>query len=217
MGGVKARVGTGRRAAGGLADLPLQSFIDRAREALAAEPPPAAELVASIRRQAAERLKALSQQSRATFDSLLDLYDWGRGELAPQERDAVLAQLKPTADDVGSWDLARLHRAHTQVERLGITSAVREGVLGAWLEQRALDETALAGLADDPATRAAEVAWLCVALDGTGATADRFSVTWTGLLQVPATGTYTFSTTPINVNFKSHGRHENLDGRGDAG
>ena len=154
----------------------------------------------------------MSQQSRATFDSLLDLYDWGRGELSPQERDAVLAQLKPTADDVGSWDLARLHRAHTHVGRLGIPSAVREDVLGAWLERRALDETALAGLADDAATRAAEVAWLCVALDGTGTTADEFSVRWSGFIESPASGNYTFSTTPINVNFKSHGRHDNLDG-----
>ena len=190
----------------GWQDLPLQSFIDQARQALAAQPPPAAELVTSIRRHAAERLKTLSQQSRASFDSLLDLYDWGRGELSAQERDAVLAQLKPTADDVASWDLARLHRADDRMRQLALTASSRESLLISWLE-RPLNETLLAGLEADHAVRASELSWLCLALDGLGPTADKFSVTWTGFIAAPVSGSYTFSTTPIDVNFEGPDGH----------
>ena len=152
----------------GWQDLPLQPFIDQSRQALAAQPPPAAELVASIRRQAAERLKTLSQQSRVSFDSLLDLYDWGRNELTPQERDAVLAELKPAADDMRSWDLARLHRADDRMRQLALTASSRESLLIGWFEGRPLNETLLAGLEADHAVRASELSWLCLALDGLG-------------------------------------------------
>ena len=91
--------------------------------ALAAQSPPAGGVIASIGRQAAERLKNFSQQGRASFDSLLDLYEWGRGELRRRTRNAVLEHLMPTSGDVRSWDLAPVHRAHDRMAQLAMPAS----------------------------------------------------------------------------------------------
>jgi hypothetical protein len=184
----------------GWRELPLQQFIDQARKVMEAQPPPAAELAAAIRRHSAERLRTLSQQSPAAFDSLLLLYDLGRSELRAEERTTVLAQLKPPATEIRAWDLARLHKAHDRMGQLQMSSASRESLLVGWLENRPIDETLLAGLANDASVRTGEVSWLCLALDALGPQAPSFSVRWTGFIAAPATGQYTFSTSPINVN-----------------
>ena len=61
----------------GWRELPVQAFIDQARQTFQAQPPVAAEIVAAIGEEAAARLRTLSQQSPAAFDALLELYRLG--------------------------------------------------------------------------------------------------------------------------------------------
>lgn len=191
----------------GWRDLPLATFVDQARKTLAAEPAPAADLVAAIHRHAAERLAQLSQPSGVVLDDLLDLYAWGRDELSSEQRVAVLPRLKPTATDVRSWDLAHVHRTCGRMTQLGLPASSPEAVVTAWLEKRPMDETLLAGLPADRAKQIGEVSWLCGALDAMGPAAEQFSVRWTGFIVAPSSGAYTFSTTPINVNAEDVAGH----------
>ena len=67
----------------------------------------------------------------------------------------MLAELKPAADDVRSWDLARLHRVD-DLMRHRLTASSRESLLISWLEGRSLNETLFVGLEADHAVRASD-------------------------------------------------------------
>lgn len=192
----------------GWRDLPLPAFVDQARQTLQAQPAPDADVAAAIRAHAAERLRTLNEQGPASFDSLLNLYELGQEVLTADERGKVLSQLKPSGDEVRAWDLPRLRGTHERMGQLRMSPASREALLVGWLTVRSINETLLAGMPPDPSARAREVAWLGATLDEAGPRTDSFSVQWSGSIQAPTDGNYTFSTTPINVNAEGIHHHE---------
>ena len=175
--------------------------------ALAAQSPPAAESIASIRRQAAERLKNFSQQGRASFDSLLDLYEWGRGEL--RRRIAMrcwsISCLLPATYAAGTWlEYTELMIAWPNWRCRPRSRIAAERVAGGSPRRR--DAARRYGERSRGACRRSLLA--VHTLDSLGTSVNRFSASWIGRIEAPADGAYTFSTTPINVNAVGFADHD---------
>jgi len=179
--------------------LPLAEFVSQIDRLTSGTDPVSEQLWTEIRSQSAERLlSAIGAGTQADYRDLVSLYMWGSPNLTVQQRDTVLASLKPPADQVSAWTFDKMRSAHERMERGSMPQATRDELVVAWLKDR--DVGSFSSLS--------ETGWLFEQvhqIKRDQVSVPTFSVRWTGFVQAPTDGAYTFSICPINLDFQHLG------------
>ena len=161
--------------------------------------PPSEEVWAAIREQSAERLlQAISTGTAADYGHLVSLYLWARAVLSPEQVQTAQAALVPTTNQVASWSVEQLRSVQPRMTQAALPAATVQALSVSWLEGR--DLRTLENVDD--------LAWLWQQIHALGRSDDAprsFSVTWTGSVQAPADGAYTFSICPLDLQYSFMG------------
>lgn len=174
--------------------LSLTEFVQEMEGLTSGEQPVTDALWAEIHAQSAERLlAAVANNAPADYGDLVRLYLWAKPNLTAQQASAVLASLTPDASQTSTWSFAKLQAVHTRMQEAEMPTSSVEALPLSWLEGR--DVRTISDVD--------QLAWLTeqvqlVGRDDPAPTA--FTVTWTGTIQAPANGQYTFSTCPLDMN-----------------
>ncbi len=146
----------------------------------------------AVRSYAAQLLRDPETASKIPYDQRLALFEFARSKLTATERAEQEAALKAVQvpGDVKEWDLWKMHFTHRRMGLAGVDNEERQSMLVSWLTGRDLKTL------DHPWS----VGWMAEEVGRAGVTSNSFKVTWTGQIEAPQDGSYTFLTTPINVN-----------------
>jgi len=181
--------------------LSLPDFVQTIEQVTAATPPPTDALWKEIRTQSAERLLAIvADGTAADYSDLVSLYLWSKPNLTAEENTTVLAALTPDANATSAWPFAKLQTVHARMSATAMPQAKRDALVLGWLDGRDVRTI------DD----VDQLAWLTeqVALvDRVDTAPTQFTATWTGTIQAPAAGDYTFSICPLRLDFKLYARY----------
>ncbi len=126
----------------------------------------------------------------------MSLYLWARPNLTPEQAATVLAGLSPQANQVSSWTYEKMLSVQARMNQAGMPIDSNHALTLAWLENR--DVRTLENVD--------ELGWLFAQvqlMDRTETGAQEFTVRWSGSIQAPASGQYTLSVCPFDLNFRS--------------
>lgn len=139
----------------GWQDLPINEFVVVAQGVLAATPPPSEELISAIHAHAAQSLAGLAPETGVDYGDLLYLYEWGRGDLTPEQQATALACIDPPVGDFSGWTYPRLVEAFRQVNRAQLPPMLHMTLVVEWLADGDIRSVSSLG----------ELALLCVPMD----------------------------------------------------
>ncbi len=192
--GVAALFFTGQETAGQSSDswrqLSLHAFVVEIERITSASESVSNDTWTQIRSQSAERLvAAIENNTAASYDDLVSLYLWGRPNLTAAQRATVQAGLTPKANQVSPWSFDKLQTVHARMNRALMPVDKIHGLTLAWLEGRDVQTLENVNQLD----------WLSQqiqVMDRGDNAARQFTTTWTGSVEPPASGQYTFSISP---------------------
>ena len=148
--------------------------------------------------QSTERLlQVVAQNTAADYGDLVNLYLWARPNLSPEQTASALAALQPTSAQTGAWSFEKLQDVESRMGQAGIEVDALYGLTMNWLGAR--DVRTIENVD--------QLGWLFSQVqhvDRKEIGEQRFSVQWTGLVLAPANGAYTFSISPLDLNY-NHG------------
>ena len=179
--------------------LSLPEFVQEMQRLTTGEPSPTQEEWNAIRAQSAERLlAAIDGDVAADLGDLVSLYLWARPVLSAAEQETARSALRGARDQARQWSFAKLREVQVRMDQAGLTEEDVHQLTWAWLEQR--DVTTLEDLD--------QLGWLFAQvqlMDRREIGRQEFSITWTGSVQAPVDGTYTFSICPLDLNYEHAG------------
>jgi hypothetical protein len=182
----------------GWRQLPLPEFVQTIRALTDGNEGVAESLWQEIRTQSTERLlQVVAQNTAADYGDLVNLYLWARPNLSPEQTASALAALQPTSAQTGTWSFEKLQDVESRMGQAGIEVDALYGLTVNWLGAR--DVRTLENVD--------QLGWLFSQVqhvDRNEIGEQRFSVQWTGLVLAPANGAYTFSISPLDLNY-NHG------------
>ncbi len=189
-----------RQAAGQTPDawrqLSLPDFVREIEQLTSAAEPVSDALWTEIRSQSAERLlQAVQGGGQADYGDLVNLYLWARPNLTPEQATTVLAGLSPQTNQASGWTFEKMRGVHAKMNQALLPKDTIHALSLAWLENR--DVQTLVNVDN--------LNWLfqqIQIIDREETAAREFTVRWTGSVQAPASGQYTFSICPFDLNFK---------------
>jgi len=145
----------------------------------------------NIAEESVRRVTAPGVLQQESYDALGKLYLWCRGMLKDEDLAVMKTNLLARADEAG-LSYGALRGRCDLLGRLAITKPEIETEIAAWVD-----------VSDLQLLATGELRWLRGQLAASdGRRHDQISVVWTGFIEAPATGRYTFSTCPINVSFE---------------
>lgn len=176
--------------------LSLAEFVGEIDRLTSGDQPLSEQVWNEIRSQSAERLvEAVGTGVQADYHDLVSLYLWGNQNLTARQRETVLAGLSSPGAQVSAWTFDKMRSAHQRMNQAAMPKDSIHALVLAWVGNRDIRS-----LADVDAA-----GWLFQQvhiIDREETAAREFSVRWTGAVQAPADGEYTFSICPINLNFE---------------
>lgn len=182
----------------GWRQLPLAEFVQTIRTLTDGNEGVAETLWQEIRTQSTDRLlQVVAQKTAADYGDLVNLYLWARPNLSPEQTASALAALQPTSAQTGAWPFEKLQDVESRMGQAGIEVDALYSLTVNWLSAR--DVRTLENVD--------QLGWLFSQVqhvDRKEIGEQRFSVQWTGLVLAPANGAYTFSISPLDLNY-NHG------------
>jgi hypothetical protein len=182
----------------GWRQMPLAEFVQTIRSLTDGNEGVAESLWQEIRAQSTERLlQVVAQKTAADYGDLVNLYLWARPNLSPEQTASALAALQPTSAQTGTWSFEKLQDVESRMGQAGIEVDALYGLTVNWLSAR--DVRTIESVD--------QLGWLFSQVqhvDRKEIGEQRFSVQWSGLVLAPTNGAYTFSISPLDLNY-NHG------------
>jgi hypothetical protein len=174
-------------------------FVQEMQRLTSGDPAPTPEQWTEIRAQSAERLlAAIEGDVAADLGDMVSLYLWARPALSAAEQETVRGALRGASDQARHWTFAKLREVQVRMDESGLREDDVHQLTWAWLEQR--DVATLQDLD--------QLGWLFAQIqlmDRREIGRQEFSITWTGSVQAPVDGSYTFSICPLDLNYEHGG------------